>query len=35
MNMTLIAMKDLGWENVRGYSWLDPFIDKPPELDID
>jgi hypothetical protein len=35
INMTLIAMKDLGWENVRGYRWLDLFIDMPPELDID
>jgi len=33
MQLTLQAMKDYGWENVRGYRWTADVIQKPKELD--
>lgn len=33
MQLTLQAMKDYGWQNVRGYRWTADVIQKPKELD--
>lgn len=34
MQLTLQAMKDYGWENVRGYRWTAELIQRPKELDL-